>query len=151
MFIYLLFKQKFWEELLPTFLWQDTNRIQSMHLCMFVVAVTFLPSQCQAELEGYKYRLMNYTFMKYAFEMSSGTMTYVPNFINNPSGIQKLKEGGGHTYTDIQNGDVIKLLLFFQDKEGRLRAQLTENTLRLTYTLICQCCLGKYSMLVLRI
>jgi hypothetical protein len=36
--------------------------------------------------------------MKYVVEMSSGSMTYIPSFINTGSGIQKLIEGGGrHT------------------------------------------------------
>jgi hypothetical protein len=36
--------------------------------------------------------------MKYAVQMASGVMIYVPSFIMNGSGIQKLIEG----YTDTQ-------------------------------------------------
>jgi hypothetical protein len=39
--------------------------------------------------------------MKYAVEMSSDGMIYIPSFINNGSGIQKLMRGGGiHRYRD---------------------------------------------------
>jgi hypothetical protein len=37
--------------------------------------------------------------MKYAVEMCSGAMIYIPSFIKNGSGIQKPIEGG---YTDTQ-------------------------------------------------
>jgi hypothetical protein len=36
--------------------------------------------------------------MKYAVEMGSGVMTYIPSFIKTGSGIQKLM--GGYTKTD---------------------------------------------------
>jgi hypothetical protein len=45
--------------------------------------------------------------MKYAVEMGSGAMIYIPNFIKIGSAIQKLM--GGRT----QHGDLINLLLFF--------------------------------------
>jgi hypothetical protein len=45
--------------------------------------------------------------MKYAVEMGSGAMIYIPSFINTGLGIQKLT---GVRYTDIQNGDHIRLL-----------------------------------------
>jgi hypothetical protein len=54
--------------------------------------------------------------MKYAVEMASGGMTYIPSFINTGSGIQKLLGGGG-----TQQGDLISLHLFFQNKESRLK------------------------------
>jgi hypothetical protein len=42
--------------------------------------------------------------MKYAIEMGSGAMIYIPSFIKTGSGIQKLMGGGGdsqiHGYTD---------------------------------------------------
>jgi hypothetical protein len=38
-------------------------------------------------------------FMKYASEMGSGAMIYIPSFIKIGSGTQKLIEGGGN-YTD---------------------------------------------------
>jgi hypothetical protein len=54
--------------------------------------------------------------MKYVVEMGSGVMTYIPSFIKIGSGIQKLIEG-----IHGQHGDVISLLLFFQNKESGLR------------------------------
>jgi hypothetical protein len=39
-------------------------------------------------------------FMKYAIEVGSGAMIYIPSFIKIGSGIQKLMEGGGYTDTE---------------------------------------------------
>jgi hypothetical protein len=49
--------------------------------------------------------------MKYAFEMGSGAMIYIPSFVKIDSGIQKLM-GRGNT----QNGDRISRLLFCPSK-----------------------------------
>jgi hypothetical protein len=38
--------------------------------------------------------------MKYAVEMGSGVMIYIPSFIKIGSGIQKFIEGYTHTQTD---------------------------------------------------
>jgi hypothetical protein len=38
--------------------------------------------------------------MKYAVEISSGSMICIPSFIKIVLGIQKLKGGGGGVYTD---------------------------------------------------
>jgi hypothetical protein len=46
-------------------------------------------------------------FMKYAVEMGSGAMVYIPRFITSGSTIQKLKWRGG--ITDRQHGDPISL------------------------------------------
>jgi hypothetical protein len=56
--------------------------------------------------------------MAHAVEMGSGAMIHKPNFIKIGSGIQNLI-GGKHTQRE--NGDCISLLLFFQNKEGRLK------------------------------
>jgi hypothetical protein len=41
--------------------------------------------------------------MKYAVEMGSGAMIYIPSFIKTGSVIQKLKGGiHGHSHTDTQ-------------------------------------------------
>jgi hypothetical protein len=61
--------------------------------------------------------------MKYAVEMGSGAMVYILNFIKTGSVIQKLI--GGNTQTHKQHGGRISLILFFQNKERRLK---TENT-----------------------
>jgi hypothetical protein len=52
--------------------------------------------------------------VKYAVEMGSGAMIYIPSFIMTGSGIQKLMGGD---YTDTQHGDLVSLLLFFQKRE----------------------------------
>jgi hypothetical protein len=54
--------------------------------------------------------------MKYAIEVGSGVMIYIPSFIKIGPAIQKLI-GGAHR----QYGDRISLLLFFQNKESRLK------------------------------
>jgi hypothetical protein len=57
--------------------------------------------------------------MKYAVEMGSGAMIYIPSLIKIDSGIQKLT--GQYTHTlHRQHCDYNSLLLFFQSKEGRL-------------------------------
>jgi hypothetical protein len=55
----------------------------------------------------------------YAIEMGSGAMIYIPSFIKIGAGIPKLLVEGD-TYTDTHQGDML-LLLFFQNKESRLR------------------------------
>jgi hypothetical protein len=57
--------------------------------------------------------------MKCAVGMDSGAMTYIPSFIKIGLCIQKLM--GGDTQTHRQNGDRMSLLLFFQNKENRLK------------------------------
>jgi hypothetical protein len=60
-------------------------------------------------------------FCNGAIEMGSGAVTYVPSFIKISSGIQKLIGGiQRHTHTNRQQGDLISLLLFFQNKESEL-------------------------------
>jgi hypothetical protein len=53
--------------------------------------------------------------MKYAAEMDLGAMIYIPSFRKIGSGIRKFPQ----TYK--QQGDLISLLLFFQNKEGGLK------------------------------
>jgi hypothetical protein len=55
-------------------------------------------------------------FMKYAVEMGSGAMIYIPSFKNIGSGIQKLIMGGytcRHTDPHRQHGELLSLLLLF--------------------------------------
>jgi hypothetical protein len=54
-------------------------------------------------------------FMKYAVEMGSGAMIFIPSFIKIGSGIQKLIQA-----IHRQHGDRISLLSFLQNKESRL-------------------------------
>jgi hypothetical protein len=74
--------------------------------------------------EGYTYRNIDCweAFMKYAVEMDSGAMTYIPCFIKIGSGIQKLMEEDSQTCR--QHGDRISILSYFQNKESRLTMQL---------------------------
>jgi hypothetical protein len=58
--------------------------------------------------------------MKYAVEIGSGAMMYVPSFIKTGSGIQKLM-GRIHIQTHRQHGDLISLLLFSQNRGNRLK------------------------------
>jgi hypothetical protein len=52
-------------------------------------------------------------------EMGSGVMIYIRSYINIGSDVQKLI--GRNTKTHRQRGDLINLLLFFQNKESRLK------------------------------
>jgi hypothetical protein len=74
--------------------------------------------------------------MKYAVEMGSGVMIYIPSFIKIGSGIHKLIRGD--TQTHRQHGDLLSLLLFFQNTESRLKTGgvnlLAQATKLLTYT-----------------
>jgi hypothetical protein len=58
--------------------------------------------------------------MKYAIEVGSGAMIFIPSFIKTGSAIEKLTGGN----TDPQHGDCMSLLLFFKNKEGRLKMKL---------------------------
>jgi hypothetical protein len=53
--------------------------------------------------------------MKYAVEMGSGAVIYIPSFIRTGSAIQELK-GRGVTETQRQHGVRISLLSFFSKK-----------------------------------
>jgi hypothetical protein len=51
--------------------------------------------------------------MKYAVEMGSGAMTYIPSFIKIGSGNHKLR--GERIQTQRQHGDLISLLRHFME------------------------------------
>jgi hypothetical protein len=55
----------------------------------------------------------------YAVEMGSGAVIYIPSFIRTGSGIQNLI--GEDTQTHRHHGDLISVLLFFQNKESNLK------------------------------
>jgi hypothetical protein len=59
---------------------------------VFVAALTFLLSRCLATIQGYTFRNTDFSegFMKYAVDVGSGAMIYIPNFIKTDSDIQKL-------------------------------------------------------------
>lgn len=57
-------------------------------------------------------------FMKYADQMRSGAIMYVPNFIRL---VKALKIWWGiHIHTHTHKGNLISLVLFFQNNENRL-------------------------------
>jgi hypothetical protein len=56
--------------------------------------------------------------MKYAVEMDSGAMIYIPSFVKIGLRIQKLIRG---IHRHRQHGYCISLLLFLQNKESRLK------------------------------
>jgi hypothetical protein len=58
--------------------------------------------------------------MKYAVEMGSVAMIYIPSFRKTGSCSQKLM-GGVYIKRHRQRGDLINLLLFFQNKEPKLK------------------------------
>jgi hypothetical protein len=53
--------------------------------------------------------------MKYAVDLGSAAMTYIPSFVKISSGSLKLM-GDTHTYTHRQQDDLISLLSFFLKK-----------------------------------
>jgi hypothetical protein len=57
--------------------------------------------------------------MKCAVEIGSDGMIYIQSFTKIASGIQNLV--GRDTQTHRQRGDLISLLLFFQNKERKLK------------------------------
>jgi hypothetical protein len=60
--------------------------------------------------------------MKYAVEMGSGAMIYMPSFMYIGSGIENLVRGI-HRQTD-SNGDLVRLLLFCRNKHSRLKTNI---------------------------
>jgi hypothetical protein len=61
-------------------------------------------------------------FIKYAVEMGLDAMLYIPSFMKNGSGIQKLLYRDSQIHR--QHGDLISLLLFLQNKKSRLEIKI---------------------------
>jgi hypothetical protein len=59
--------------------------------------------------------------MKYCVELDSGAMIYTASFINIGSDIRKLMGEGTHR----QYGDRIRVILFFKNKESKLKIKCT--------------------------
>jgi hypothetical protein len=57
--------------------------------------------------------------MNYAVQMGPSGLMYISSFMKTDSAIQKLL-GGIHIQTYRQQGDLISLHLFYQNKESRL-------------------------------
>jgi hypothetical protein len=67
-----------------------SSKLSSTSSRVFVAAITFLPSRCLAKMKDIYTDTQTDGFMKYAVEMSSGAMIYIPSFKKIGSGIQKL-------------------------------------------------------------
>jgi hypothetical protein len=63
--------KKFWEELIAYRIENDTSNNSSTVSCVFVAAVTLLPSSCLATRGKYTYRQTDWLegFIKYAVQM----------------------------------------------------------------------------------
>jgi hypothetical protein len=62
--------------------------------------------------------------MKYAVEIGSGGMMYLPSFVKIGSGVKKLMEGI-HRHTDSMERFHKPALFFFQNKESKLKKYVT--------------------------
>jgi hypothetical protein len=84
----------------------------SIVACVFIATVAFLPRHCLA-IGGYTYRHTDWWegFKKYAVDIGSGAMIYIPSFTKIGSAIQKLMGG---IYRE--HGDCTSLLLYFRSK-----------------------------------
>jgi hypothetical protein len=80
----------------------DSSNSYSIVAWIVIAAVTFSPSRFLATIGRYTYRHTDLWegFMKYAVEMSSGVMIYIPSFIKIGSDILKLIGGYTDTQTD---------------------------------------------------
>jgi hypothetical protein len=74
--------------------------------------------------------------MKYAIEMGSGAMIYIPSFRKFGSCIQKLIGGDTKTRRHRRYGDRISLILFFQNKKSRLK---NKRSLKRSFCCVCVC------------
>jgi hypothetical protein len=69
--------------------------------------------------------------------MGCGAILCIPSFINTGFVIQKLLGGGRFAYTSTQHGDLMSLLILYQNKDSRLKSNTTEVTLmRLQFALL---------------
>jgi hypothetical protein len=62
--------------------------------------------------------------MKCSVEMHLGAMIYIPSFIKIGPGIQTLIGGNTYRKTHRQQGDLINLHVFFQNKGSRLKIKI---------------------------
>jgi hypothetical protein len=121
--------EKFWEELIShlLFLWHGQHRkrrVQQFLYCCVCIRCRCNPftSRCIATIEGYTYWLTDWWdgFTKYAFEIGSGAMIYIPSLIKIRHGVQKLTVGI-HRHTSW--GSHMSAFTF-QNKESRLKMRL---------------------------
>jgi hypothetical protein len=113
------------------FLWYDNDRIEnnaansfSIVALVFVAAVTSLPSPCLPTIVGftYRHRLMGRIY-EVAVQMGSGAMICIPSY-------KRLVRAFKSWWRWIhrQHGDCIRLLLFLQNKESRLKRDKLYDT-----------------------
>jgi hypothetical protein len=104
--------KKYWEELIAYFPWYATGHIEndalnnfSILACVFVTAVTFLPSRCIGRFLRSRY------------------LTTIRGFLPSRclATIRGYTRARAHTHTHTQQCDLISLLLFFLNKENRLK------------------------------
>jgi hypothetical protein len=89
-------------------------------VCVFVSAVAFVPSRCLATVQGYTFR---HRLLVGIYEVRR-LEGFIPSFIKAGSAIQNCREDTrGHR----QHDDCIRLPLFFQRKESRLKVNLTRD------------------------
>jgi hypothetical protein len=96
---------------------QKTTRSNNSSIvaCIDCRGKAFTEPLPRGDRRGYTHRHTEWWvgFMKYAVEMGSGSMIYIPSFIKIGSGT-KILLGGIHRHTDRQQGDMISLFLFFR-------------------------------------
>jgi hypothetical protein len=101
--------KKFWEEVITYLPRYDMDRIKngasnnsSIFACVFVAALTYLPSRCLSTIWGYTYRHKDWweIIIEYAVLMGSDAKVYVPNYVKSRSSIRKLIGGYKVTQTE---------------------------------------------------
>jgi hypothetical protein len=73
--------------------------------------------------------------MSYAIETGSTVMIYMTSFIKIGSGLQKLI--GRKAQTHREQGDLISILLFLQNKESRLKTFMYLSSLKNIKSILC--------------
>jgi hypothetical protein len=150
-----ILNKKFWKELTTYFPWYDTGHIEndafnnsSTVACVFITVVRFLPSRCLATIGGFlpshclaKIRgfLPSRCLATTGRSLPSHCLATIRGFL--PSCCLAMIGGhlpshclatiGGihrHTHTHTKQCDLISLLLFFQNKESRLKITLAYHS-----------------------
>jgi hypothetical protein len=62
-----------------------------------------------------------------AVEMASGATIYMPSFLKSGSGVQELLRGREDSQSCRQHGDLIRLLLFFENMENMQKVPSAGN------------------------
>jgi hypothetical protein len=101
---------------------EDDASRNSVVVCVLIAMVMFLSSCCLATTGGYTHRHKDRWkgFMKYAVEMGSGAMICIHTYQVSYRLVQTFKSWWGDK-THRQHGDIISLLLLFQNKGNKLK------------------------------